>query len=192
MVEITTRPATLSEWDAVQAALTGGGDGRSCQCVWPLLANREWDATTVEERQEMLHEEIQAGPPPGLVAYADGEAAGWIRIGPRPGQQRIVRSRVVKNGSSEPLDDASVWAVTCFSVRKEPRRQGINVALLDAAVAYARESGARVIEGYPIATDTTTASANSLFVGALSTYLNAGFREIARPTDKRVVVALEL
>ncbi|WP_203135665.1 GNAT family N-acetyltransferase [Microbacterium sp. JZ31] len=192
MVEITTRPATLAEWDDVQAALTGGGDGRSCQCVWPLLGNREFGAAAVEQRRDLLHDEIQGGPPPGLVAYVDGEAAGWIRIGPRPAQQRIVRSRVVKSGSAEPLDDASVWAVTCFSVRKEHRRQGINAALLDAAVAYARTSGARVIEGYPIATDTTTPAINSLFVGALSTYLRAGFREVARPTEKRVVVALEL
>ena len=192
MVEITTRLATLAEWDDVQAALAGGGDGRSCQCVWPLLANREWDATTVEERRDMLRDEVQAGPPPGLVAYVDGQAAGWIRIGPRPDQQRIVRSRVVKGGSGESLDDPSVWAVTCFSVRKEHRRKGINAALLRAAVVYARRSGARVIEGYPIATDTTAPPTNSLFVGALSTFLQAGFHEVARPTDKRVVVALEL
>jgi ribosomal protein S18 acetylase RimI-like enzyme len=192
MVQITTRPATVAEWDDVQAALTGGGDGRSCQCLWPVLTNAEWNGTSVDERRELLRGELEAGPPPGLVAYVDGEAAGWIRIGPRTAQRRTLRSRVVKNGSVEPLDDDGVWAVTCFSVRREHRRQGLNAALLDAAVAYARESGARVVEGYPIATDMTKPSTNSLFVGALSTFLAAGFREIARPTGTRVVVALDL
>jgi GNAT superfamily N-acetyltransferase len=192
MVQITTRPATLAEWDDVQAALTGGGDGRSCQCVWPLLPNKEWDGTTVEQRGRILHDELEAGPPPGLVAYVDGQAAGWIRIGPRAAQRRTINSRVVKAGSPEPLDDESVWAVTCFSVRREHRGQGLNAALLQAAVAYARESGARVVEGYPIATDATTTSSNALFVGAVSTFLTAGFREVSRPTGTRVVVALDL
>jgi len=193
MAQITTRPATTAEWDDVQAALSGGGDGRSCQCAWPLLTNAEWERTSLRERQEVLRDEITAGPPPGLVAYVDGAAAGWIRIGPRTAQGRILRSRVVKNGSPEPIDDDGVWAVTCFSVRKEHRRQGLNAALLDAAVAYARERGARVVEGYPIATDTADkVSSNSLFVGALSTFLGAGFREVARPTGTRVVVALDL
>ncbi|MER7798643.1 GNAT family N-acetyltransferase [Microbacterium sp. NPDC096154] len=192
MVEITTRPATIAEWDDVQAALSGGGDGRSCQCVWPVLSSKDWNGTSFDERRDILHAEIQDGPPPGLVAYVDGDAAGWIRIGPRTALQRVLRSRVARSGSSEPLDDDAVWAVTCFSVRREHRRQGLNAVLLDAAITYARERGARVVEGYPIATDATKPSSNALFVGALSTFLDAGFREVARPTPTRVVVALPL
>lgn len=192
MAEITTRAATIAEWNDVQAALSGGGDGRSCQCVWPVLSNAEWQRTSVPEREQLLRDEIQAGPPPGLVAYVDGQPAGWIRIGPRTHQARILRSRIVKNGSAEPLENDGVWAVTCFSVRREHRGQGLNAALLRGALAYARERGARVVEAYPIATDTTETSANALFVGALSTFLGAGFREVARPTDTRAVVALDL
>ncbi|GGH45999.1 GNAT family N-acetyltransferase [Microbacterium album] len=192
MGQITTKVATLDEWDDVQAALTGGGDGRACQCAWPLMPSAQWRSSSLEERQEMLHAEIAGGPPPGVVAYVDGGAAGWIRVGPRTSQARIPRSRIVKGGSVEPPEDPSVWAVTCFSVRKEHRRKGLNAALLDAAVGYAREAGARVLEGYPIATDTVTPTANELFVGSLSTFLGAGFREIARPTARRVVVALDL
>lgn len=127
MVEITTRPATMREWDDVRAALTGGGDGRSCQCAWPLLTNAEWRTTTVAEREELLRRELQDGPPPGLVAYVDGAAAGWIRVGPKPAQRRTARSRVAAV-SPEPSDDDSVWAITCFSVRKEHRCLGLNAA----------------------------------------------------------------
>ncbi|MFK4763017.1 hypothetical protein ACI3KS_18985 [Microbacterium sp. ZW T5_45] len=84
MPTITTEPATIRRWDDVQHALTGGGDGASCQCIWPVLRNKDWNATTREQRMEMLRAELDAGPPPGLIAYVDGAPAGWIRIGPAP------------------------------------------------------------------------------------------------------------
>ncbi|WP_456287093.1 GNAT family N-acetyltransferase [Microbacterium sp. JZ70] len=193
MAEITTAPATTAQWHDVQSALTGGGDGRSCQCMWPVLPNKEWQTTSVDERERMLRDEIDAGQPPGLVAYADGRAAGWVRVGPRPAQRRVLRSRIVKSGTQEPLEDDGVWAITCFSIRREHRGQGITRALLDAAVDYARSNGARVLEAYPIDTDSGRETrSNDLYVGALSTFANAGFEVIAHPTPSRAVVALRL
>lgn len=122
MTSITTERATISRWDDVQHSLTGGGDGRSCQCIWPVVSNKEWQSTTVEQRRDMLKDEIAAGPPPGLIAFVDGEAAGWIRIGPRSAQTRIVRTRAIVAATAEPLDDASVWAVTCFVIRRDHRQ----------------------------------------------------------------------
>lgn len=189
MPRITTRVATLDEWDDVQAALTGGGDGRACQCMWPVLTAAQWDATTRQQRQEMLRSELAEGPPPGVVAYVDGQAAGWVRIGPRLAQRRLHASRILKSGSEHPIDDESVWAVTCFSIRREFRGKGISSALLDAAVEYAKGRGARIVEAYAIATDTRAQTpSNWLYTGAVSTYLKAGFREVARPTANRVVV----
>lgn len=62
--------------------------------------------------------------------------------------------------------------------------------LLDAAVAHARGHGARVIEGYPIDTDRGKTTSNELFHGALSTFLHAGFTEVARPKPARPIVSL--
>lgn len=86
----------------------------------------------------------------------------------------------------------TVWVVSCFSVRNEHRRKGVSAALLEAAVAYARDNGARVIEAYPVDNTTTKSSSNSLFVGALSTFLDAGFDIIAAPTATRRLVSLSL
>jgi GNAT superfamily N-acetyltransferase len=41
------------------------------------------------------------------------------------------------------------WTVLCFFVTRSHRGQGVTHALLEGAVAYAREHGARIIEGYP-------------------------------------------
>lgn len=124
MPTITTALASSETWEDVQHALSGGGDGRSCQCVWPLISNKEWSATSLDDRIAMFQQEIASGPPPGLVAYVDNEAAGWIRIGPRPAQRRIARTRNIIRTTHEALDDESVWAVSCFVVRKEHRGKG--------------------------------------------------------------------
>ena len=192
MVTITTEVATSARWDDVQHALTGGGDGASCQCIWPMLSNKEWNETTTPQRTEMLRDEIQAGPPPGLIAYIDGEAAGWIRIGPRTLQQRVPRTRMIAAASTEPLDDESVWAVTCFVVRREHRGSGITLELLRAAVDLARRSGARLVEGYPVDTRGEKKRTNDLFHGTLATFLAAGFEERAEMKPGRTLVALDL
>lgn len=192
MVTITTEPAITSRWDDVQHALTGGGDGASCQCIWPVLSNKDWNETTTPQRKEMLREEIDSGPPPGIIAYVDGEAAGWIRIGPRTRQARIPRTRIIAAASTEPFDDETVWAVTCFVVRREHRGRGLNLELLRAAVDLARESGARLIEGYPVVTGGEKQHANDLFHGTLGTFLEAGFTEKTELKPGRALVTLEL
>lgn len=188
MATITTERATIARWGDVQHSLSGGGDGIGCQCAWPMLRSKDWNETTLDERRVRLHDEIESGPPPGLVVYVDGEAAGWIRIGPRTAQARIAHTRAIAAATAEPLDDDSVWAVTCFVVRKEHRGEGLNSALLDAAIDYARDSGARMIEAYPVDTSTGMHHANDLFHGALSTFLSAGFREGPPLTNSRVLV----
>ncbi|MDR2997513.1 MAG: GNAT family N-acetyltransferase [Microbacterium sp.] len=191
MVTITTERATAERWDDVQRSLTGGGDGASCQCIWPMLRNKDWNATNVDQRREMLHDEIVDGPPPGIVAYVDGEAAGWIRVGPRTRQVRLVNTKIIVGATSEPLDDDSVWAVSCFVVRREHRAKGVNTALLDAAVAYAEESGARILEAYPVDTGGEKGRSNDLFHGVLTTFLSAGFQRAGELKPGRPLVTRE-
>ena len=69
---------------------------------------------------------------------------------------------------------------------------GVTAALLEAAVAYARANRARVLEAYPMDNLTGRLPSNELFVGALTTFLHAGFHVVAHPTAKRVVVSLDL
>ncbi|WP_309103777.1 GNAT family N-acetyltransferase [Microbacterium sp.] len=192
MVTITTEVATTDRWDDLQHALTGGGDGASCQCIWPVLRNKDWNETTLPQRTEMLRAEIDEGPPPGIIAYVDGDAAGWIRIGPRARQARIANTRMIAAATAEPLDDESVWAVTCFVVRREYRGKGLNGELLRAAVDYARSSGARLIEGYPVDTDGAKMPSNDLYHGTARTFLSAGFERSAELKPGRTLVTMHL
>jgi GNAT superfamily N-acetyltransferase len=192
MPTITTALASPEVWDDIQHALSGGGDGRSCQCVWPVLMNKEWQTTDLDQRTALFQQEVASDRPPGIVAYVDGEAAGWVRVGPRPVQRRLGRTRNIVASTREPLDDESVWAVSCFVVRKEHRGQGLNSVLLAAAVDFARDQDARVIEGYPIDTTQTDVHVNDLFHGALSTFLAAGFTTTPSPKHDRPLATLAI
>lgn len=195
MAEIIVVPATVDLWDDIQTVLNGGGDGKNCQCTWPLLRGPEWRASSAEQRRNILHANVEnSNPAPGLLAYINDTPVGWVRVGPRAQQIQLGLSRVVKTGSPEPFTATDVWAVTCFSVRTGYRKQGVSAALLHAAVGYAQSSNARIIEAYPVDnTNTNTkTSASSLFVGALTTFLSEGFTVVGHPTQTRAVVALSL
>jgi GNAT superfamily N-acetyltransferase len=192
MSAITVLPATADRFDALESVFDGGGDGRSCQCQWWTLVNAQYNKTAKNERAQLLREETLAPVAPGLIAEVDGEAAGWVRVGPRTALPRLARSRVYAPHSPEPWSDATVWAVSCFSVRREFRGRGVTAALLADAVEFAREHGAREIEAYPIDTSVNAVRSNELFHGALSTFLHAGFTETARASPNRPIVSLKL
>lgn len=193
MAEIVISPATADRFEDAEHALTGGGDGRSCQCQWWMMPNAQFQRLDTAERTELLRNELaEASVPPALIASVSGEAAGWVRVGPRGHQVRIARTRALAANTELPLDDPDVWAISCFVVRREHRGIGLNARLIDAAVAFAREHGARVVEAYPVDTAVAHASANELYHGVLSTFLAAGFREVARPRPDRAIVMLDL
>ncbi len=191
MTEIRIAEASVVRFDDVEHALTGGGDGASCWCQWWMLRAKDFSASSRDERRELLRSDLEAPVASALLAYVNGEAAGWVKVSPRPAQPRLSRTRNLQQ-SPEPFDDASVWAITCFVVRREHRGAGVANRLLAAAVDHARAHGARVIEGYPIDTDRTKASSNDLFHGALSSFADAGFTEVARPAPARPIVSLTL
>ncbi len=188
---IRIEPATAVPFADIEHAFTGGGDGGSCWCQWFLLPRSEFTSGSRDERKQLLRRELgTTEPSPALVAYVDDEPAAWVRVAPRTHQAALARTQVVKRGSKEPTDDPDVWAITCFVVRREHRAKGIATRLLEAAIDHARQHGARLIEAYPIDTERRKSSTNELFVGSALLFSAAGFEEIARPTESRVVMAL--
>jgi len=83
----------------------------------------------------------------------------------------------------------SVWAVTCFVVRAGFRKRGVGRALARAAVDFARECGARAIEGYPMTTK--SGLLEELHVGTDGMFAGAGFAEVGRPTLRRAVMRID-
>ena len=118
-----------------------------------------WASFPAEERAFRLRAQTDCGHPEsgttsGLVAYLDGEPVGWCAVDPRSANPRLLRNcRVPWEGRAEDKTDDSVWAVTCFVTRAGFWRRGISRALARATVDFARERGARALEGYPMITE---------------------------------------
>jgi GNAT superfamily N-acetyltransferase len=149
------------------------------------------------ERAARLREQTRCGQPrarttSGLVAYFDGEPVGWCAVEPRTAYPGLPPRRVVWKERAEDRDDDSVWAVTCFVTRAGFRRRGVTYALARAAVDFARQRGARAIEGYPMITEPhKEITWGELHVGSHWTFADAGFAEVSHPTLRRLVMRID-
>jgi GNAT superfamily N-acetyltransferase len=72
-------------------------------------------------------------------------------------------------------------------VDKGYRRQGVSAELIKAAWLYAKQQGARIVEGYPNDISETLPDA-FVWTGLLSAYRSAGFKEVARRSKQRPIV----
>ena len=189
-------PASEARWDDLQTIFGTRGPASRCQCQRYKLRPRESFASfPAEERAARLRQQTACGDPEsrttsGLIAYLDGEPVGWCAVEPRAAYTGLVRNNQVPWADrAEDRSDGSVWAVTCFFTRAGFRRRGVSQALASAAVRFARERGARAIEGYPMTT--TAAISEELHVGAEGVFANAGFAEVSRPTKRRAVMRID-
>jgi GNAT superfamily N-acetyltransferase len=197
--ELTIVPANEASWEDLQTVFGTRGAAAICQCQRYKLRPREAFAKfPVEERAQRLREQTdcghsEAGTTSGLVAYLDGEPVGWCAVERRTAYQGLLRNnRVPWEGRAEDKTDASVWAVTCVFVRAGYRRKRISYALAEAAVEFARERGARALEGYPMLTTPGKQIIwNELHVGTRSIFEAAGFTEVTHPTPRRVVMRID-
>jgi GNAT superfamily N-acetyltransferase len=179
----------------VEAVFGTKGDPAHCWCQWYKIPGPDWRGIGDEALHDRLATQLaEPGSGPGLLAY-DGETpVGWCAVEPRPNLPRLKQSRLITGATPNPdLDDPAVWSLSCFVVPRAYRRRGVAGALTEAAVDYARASGASILEGYavdPSARAKTPAA--ELFHGTVSMFLNAGFREVARPKDDRAIMQLQL
>ncbi len=192
-------PANEASWADLQAIFGARGEGAMCQCQRYKLQPREaFKHYPPEIRAERLRRQAncgkhKAGTTTGLVAYRGGEPVGWCAVEPRPAYIGLLRVyRVPWEGRGEDKTDPGIWAVTCFFTRAGFRRQGISRALACAAIDFARERGARALEGYPMVTKRGQDIAwGELHVGSRSIFAAAGFTEVNRPTPRRAVMRID-
>ena len=168
-----------------------------CQCQRFKVVGWFWRDTTLDERTAMLQAQTACGDPTagstsGLVAYVDGDPAGWVAVEPRTAYPKLRTSRIPWSGRDEDKDDDGIWAVTCLVVRKGYRGRGLTYPLARATIDFARERGARALEAYPMITqpgkEITWGEAH---VGARQVFEEAGFEEITHPTRRRVVMRID-
>ena len=194
---IDVRPVTADRWGDLVAVFGRRGEDPSwCWCRL-FLRTGPADAATPEAAQDnrgALREEItQAVVPPGLIAYVDDQPAGWTRVGPRAALPGVMRNKALAAVLTG--DDAGVWWVACFAVGRRYRRSGVGLALLHAAVEFARGHGATAVEGHPVDAAGLTAARvapSALYTGTKAMFAAAGFVEVARTYPTRPVMRFSI
>ena len=194
--EVTIVPANEASWEDLQAVFGPRGDASRCWCQRYKMQPREsWASVGADELAFRLRAQTDCGHPEsdatsGLVAYLDGEPVGWCAVEPRTAYPRLLRNtRVPWDGREEDKADNGVWAVTCFVTRTGFRRRGVSRALARAAVDFARQRGARALEGYPMTRKDVMLG--ELHVGTRDAFAAAGLTEVARPTIRRAVMRID-
>jgi GNAT superfamily N-acetyltransferase len=179
---IEFHPATAARWRDVEKLFGPRGACAGCWCMWARLPRAEYHAGLGARNKRALKRIVASDTPPGILAYVNGEPAGWCGLGPRADFQRLANSKILA-----PVDDRPAWSVVCFFVARQHRRRGLSVRLLREAVRHAGAHGATLIEGYP--TDSRSRAADAfVWTGLASAFERAGFREVARRSRTRPIM----
>lgn len=175
--DLDIRPLTRARLPDLAALFDEGGDAKTCQCAfWRVPGSGTgWQDWTKSKNRAVIASLAGHDPAPGLVAYRDGRAVGWVSVGPREDYARLERSKVLAR-----IDDKPVWSIVCFVVSRKARGQGIARALLDAAVQYARDHGATFVEAYPVDPSRGHVPPASAYMGPLGMFERAGFEVVER------------
>lgn len=183
LLDLEFQPVTPERWHDLETLFGKNGAYGGCWCMWWRVPRSEFGKQGNQGNKTALKAIVDSGEAPGILAYASGQPIAWCSVAPREAFPSLERSRTLKR-----VDDQPVWSIVCFYVAKPFRRQGLMLKLLNAAIAYAREHSAKIVEGYPIVPRQTNVPAYSSFTGILSTFQEAGFVEVLRRSENRPIM----
>ncbi len=185
-LDLSFHPLTQKLWRDFELLFGENGACGGCWCMHWKLRGKAFSENKGEGNRQMQKSVVDAKIIPGLLAYLEGYPIGWVAIEPRGQYPKLAYSRVLK-----PIDDQEVWSVTCLFVDRKHRKMGVAVELLKAAVDYAKDCGARIVEGYPVETK-GDAPPVFIFTGTVSAFKQAGFVEAARPGPTRPIYRFKI
>jgi GNAT superfamily N-acetyltransferase len=185
-MKLTVRPLTPDLWPQLEALFGPVGACNGCWCMYWRIGSAYTKRPRAQNKRS-FRAVVKKGPPPGLLAFADGLAVGWAQVTPRAALPGLDRGRFTKQ-----VDEVPVWSVSCFYIRKGWRGKGVMTALIDAAVDFATASKAPALEAYPMQTKGTKRSSSGMYTGAASSFRRAGFRTVALPAPHRPTMRLDL
>lgn len=179
--ELSFKPIKRNLWTDLEELFGAHGACGGCWCMYWKLRGKAYEEAKGFETRQMHKSIVDSGVATGLLAYLHGEVVGWTAVEPRDSYLRLAHSRIL-----QPVDDRTVWSVTCFFVARKFRRKGITVELLKAAVEHVRKQGGKIVEGYPVETQKDM-PAPFIYTGTASAFEQAGFQEVARRSPTRPI-----
>lgn len=184
-MRLTVRPVTPELWRALEDLFGRGGASNGCWCMYWRIGPA-YRKRPREENRADLTAVIEQGPPPGLLAFDGDRAVGWCQVTPRVAPRWLADDRRLARA-----DDAPVWSISCFYVRRGYRRQGVASELITAALRAAKQADAMALAAYPVDTDAPKATTN-VFMGTASMFRKAGFKTVAQRSPSRPTMRHDL
>lgn len=86
------------------------------------------------------------------------------------------------------IDNQAVWSIVCFFISEPYRGKGLTRVLVDAAIEYAKNNGAQIIEAYPITPESMSDPRYERYTGVITTFEKAGFKEVVRRSERRPIM----
>jgi GNAT superfamily N-acetyltransferase len=183
VLELDFHPVTPERWQDLEKLFGPRGAIGGCWCMWWRIKRAEFEKQQGDGNHETMCSIVDSGKVPGILAYSAGEPIAWCSIAPRGEFSVLDRSPVLKR-----VDHQPVWSIVCFFMAKDYRHQGLSAIMLQAAVEYASQHGARIVEGYPIEPKVDRTPDIYAFTGMASTFKKLGFQEVARRSGSRPIM----
>ncbi|WNJ92162.1 GNAT family N-acetyltransferase [Bosea sp. 685] len=185
-------PLTRERWPDLEDLFGPKGPCYGCWCNHFRMSQKQRMPLLGEGARLLFEERVRNGPPPGLLAFEGDMPVGWLQVGPRADIPEWNNPRRASTPLADaPAEDERNWAASCFFVRKGFRGKGVTADLLDGAIGFARDSGARLLEAAPMDHEFKRSS-EGFYVGAERVFLRAGFSEVARQKEGRPLMRLVL
>ena len=176
---LTFAPVTSESWSKFEALFEAPGGPKYCWCM-------AWRASAVElkdlgkaSRKPLLQARVDRGETVGLVGSLD-EPVAWVSIAPRDTYRNL--------GGPAALPGEQIWSLACLYLKRAHRSAGLGRELLEAAIAFARDGGATVVEAYPVDPD----SPSYRFMGFVPAFARLGFEPAGMAGSRRHVMRLPL
>jgi GNAT superfamily N-acetyltransferase len=165
-----------STWKDFEHLFESRGGPKYCWCMVWRVTSEEAKLSNPAWRKAAIQHRVESGSPVGLLGYLDHEPVAWCSIAPKSTYQRLP---LLGDELSE-----NIWVLACFFVIRRLRGSGFTRQMIEAAVTYARNNGATMLEAYPVDPD----SPSYRFMGFKETFTASGFKELCREGKRRHIM----
>jgi GNAT superfamily N-acetyltransferase len=174
---LITREVAGETWPDFEKLFEAKGGPSYCWCMAGRASPTELKTAKGPHRKRQIAERVDSSTAIGILGDLNLEPVAWCSIAPRSTYRRLV-----SNGTP----DEGVWSILCFYVSRSYRRTCLAAAMLAAAITHAKRLGAKVVERYPVDTD----SPSYRHMGYVSMFEARGFLDCGREGSRRHVMQL--
>lgn len=171
-------PITKANWHELETFLESRGCPHYCWCmVWRNMIPKS-DRSSKADKKTSLKKYVDDNLPVGFLTYNDDQPIAWCSIAPRETHRAL--------GGDDRLED--VWSLTCFFIKREYRKQNLGKSLIEQAIHYAKQNGAKYLEAYPVEPTSTSYR----FMGITNQFEKAGFKYVKDAGSRRKVMVKKI